>query len=342
MCAPPRPDEALRERRDGADEGDTTMARHTLPTDTATLGGFLADPGAVADWRFVVLADAAVQTGVLAALPGTAADVAARTGLDPHAVDVVLHALREWEIVDVEDDRFLPGSLSPTGEQADVVHHHALAIRRWSTEITGRLEGATPESRTVAPRQRETWIRALGAGARRNAPALADRALERFPDTRRVLDLAGGHGEYGLEFVRRGCEVTLQDLPDMIDIVSGWPSLAAAGVALFASDVFEEIAPGPFDLVVCTGFTHTQPPERVAELLRRIHAVTASGGGVAIHTLTRDDRPTGPIFAVMMLLGGRGGDCHGWDEYASWLDAAGYRDADLVETADRPLILATA
>lgn len=319
------------------------MASADTPTGArpqASGGGFLAAPGDVHDWRLVVLADTATRTGVLAALPGTAADVASRAGLDAHAVEVVLRALREWDVVTVAGDEFRPGPVAVEGEDADVLHHHARVIRRWSTALDDRLGGRVPEQQAATAQQRESWIRALAAGARANAPTLADHALARFPGARTVLDLAGGHGEYGLAFARRGLDVTLQDLPEMIAIVSAWPSLA--GVTMVAGDVFEEVAAGPFDLVVVTGFTHTQPPERVAELLRRLHAVTAPGGGIVIQTFTRDDRPTGPIFAVHMLFVGGGADCHASDEYTAWLADAGYGDAERVESSGRTLILATA
>ncbi len=52
----------------------------------------------------VLLLDAAVDNGLLDALPGSAASLAADLGLAPHAVRVVLDGLALWGIVAVDDD----------------------------------------------------------------------------------------------------------------------------------------------------------------------------------------------------------------------------------------------
>ena len=54
---------------------------------------FVAPPGEVADWRLVLLYDAAWATGLADALPATVADAADRAGLEPKAVRAVLDAL---------------------------------------------------------------------------------------------------------------------------------------------------------------------------------------------------------------------------------------------------------
>jgi hypothetical protein len=54
---------------------------------------FLADPGAVWDWRMTLLYDAVREAGVIATLPATAADAAEALALDAGAVRMVLDAL---------------------------------------------------------------------------------------------------------------------------------------------------------------------------------------------------------------------------------------------------------
>jgi len=66
---------------------------------TAPELSFLAEPGAVADWRLVLLLDVAADTGVLGALPGRADEVAGRLRLDPRATRIVLDALAGWGVV---------------------------------------------------------------------------------------------------------------------------------------------------------------------------------------------------------------------------------------------------
>lgn len=304
--------------------------------------GFLAAPGDVDDWRRVALTDAALEAGILEGLPEGPEGLAYRLGLDPEAVRVVLEALREWDVVEVQDGGgYRPGPAAPDVEAAAVLRHHARAIGRWSSELTDRLQGdPSGTSGSRGPEDRERWLQALAVHARSRAEGVVDRCLDRFPQAQRVLDLAGGHGEYGLEFARRGCEVTLQDLPETIELVGRWPALRDGALELFAGDVFDWLPAGPFDLILCAGFTHTQSAERVAALLGRLAAVTAPSGGVAVHTFLRGRRPIAPIFAVQMLLVGGGADTHGEEEYRAWLAAAGYERVEVTDLDGRSLLLA--
>lgn len=304
--------------------------------------GFLAPPEGVGDWRRVVLTDAAVATGLLGALPDTPSEAARHLGLDAHAVRVLLEALREWDVASTDrQGRYHLGTSAPTREGAAVLNHHARVIRRWSESLGPRLRGEQAESTGQrSPEERERWLEALAAQARERADELASRCLQRFPTVQHVLDLAGGHGEYGLAFARRGCNVTLQDTPEVIDLVSRWPSVQASRLRLFAGDAFQQLPDKSPHLVLCAGFTHTLPGDKVAELLTRLAAITAPSGGVAIHTFLRGHRPVAPIFAVQMLLAGQGGDTHSEENYHRWLADAGYEGVETVNLGDRDLLLA--
>lgn len=306
--------------------------------------GFLAPPDGVGDWRRVVLTDAAVAAGLFDALPDTPSGAARHLGLDAHAVRVLLEALREWAVTSTDQQgRYHPGPRAPTREDGAVLHHHARVIRRWSESLEPRLRGEQEASAGPrSPEERERWLEALAAQAQERADELADRCLQRFPDVQRVLDLAGGHGEYGLAFARRGCDVTLQDTPEVIDLVSRWPSVQASRLRLFAGDAFVRLPDDSPDLALCAGFTHTLPGDKVAEMLTRLAAITAPAGGVAIHTFLRGHRPVAPIFAVQMLLVGQGGDTHREEDYRRWLADAGYEAIETVDLGDRDLLLATA
>lgn len=233
--------------------------------------------------------------------------------------------LREFGVVEADGTGYALGPAAPDDDAAAALHHHARVVRSWSANLADRLAGvAAPPAvgRTAAERAR--WLQALAVSARRRAPEVADRCLQRFPDARRVLDLAGGHGEYGLEFARRGLDVTLQDLPDVVGIVEEWPAIRDAAITLVPRDAFDSIAPGPFELVLCAGFTHTMSAPRNAELFPRLAEAVDPDGGVAVVTFLRGHRPVAPLFAVQMLVAGGGGDTYSVDEYDEWLTAAGF------------------
>jgi SAM-dependent methyltransferase len=294
-------------------------------------------PGEVDDWRMVLLVDLAVGSGALAALPGTADDVAGRLGLDPRALRVVLDALGAWGVVERDGDgRYAPGAGAPDTDGLASLRHHARAIRSWGASLDARLRGEPVEIRPGMP-DPELFIDALAVGGRAAAPGLVDICLHRFPDARSVVDLGGGHGEYSLEFARRGLEVTLQDLPVMVDVVRSRGRLTEAGVKLVAGSFFDQVPDGPFDLAFCAGITHTFDGEHNRTLFRNVRPTVAPGGGVAVVSFLRHRHPMADVFAVQMLANANGGDTHSEEEYRAWLGGAGFQvDDAVVDVPGRP------
>lgn len=291
---------------------------------------FLATPPLISDWRMVVLFDVAAETGVLDALPADPGEIGARLGLDERAVRIVLDALAVWDLVASDSGRWFLGPGAPNADEAAVLHHHAGSLRMWNERIEDRLRGREPQPNRQPPRHLGRWLQALAVNARASAPAAVDACLAARPQSKRVLDLGGGHGEYALEFTRRGLQATVQDRPEVIELARGDGRLPAEGVRLFAGDFFEVLADGPFDLVFCAGVAYTLDPARNVELWRRVRPVLAHEGMLAIHTFLRGRRPLAPIFAVQMLGVGTGGDTHAEEDFREWLGAAGYGRVDVV------------
>lgn len=293
---------------------------------------FLAPPGEVADWRMILLCDVAARTGVLDMLPGTLDEVAGRSGLDPQGVRAVLDALVAVGMLRAGEDgtyRVAPGA--PVAEALPGIRHHANSLRRWAGSLERRLRGEPGDERPGVA-DPETFHDALAATARTSAPEAVDACLARFPDARSVLDLGGLHGEYSLEFARRGLRATMQDQPAMIDVARRRGTLEAAGVELFEGSFFDRVPDGPFDLAFCSGITHTFDGDRNRMLYRNLRPVVAPGGGVAVVTFLRGRDARTALFAVQMLLNDNGGDTHTEAEYRSWLSEAGFTvDRDVVE-----------
>lgn len=290
---------------------------------------FLSSPGEVADWRMILLCDAASSAGVLDELPDTAEAVAARRSLDPHALRVVLEALAVWGVVAEEGDgRWVAGPEAPTQDARASIGHHARALRRW-TGVEDRLRGQTATGPT-ARADPEAFHDALAVTAREAAPQAVDACLARFPEAGSVLDLGGLHGEYGLEFTRRGLHATMQDRPAIVEVVRRRGRLQAAGIELFEGDFFEAVPEGPFDLAFCSGITHTFDGDRNRALFRNLRRVVALGGGVAVVTFLRGRNPLTSLFAIQMLMNDNGADTHTEAEYRTWLGDAGFTVDDTV------------
>ncbi len=302
---------------------------------------FLAPPDEIFDWRRVILTSAAIRHGVLAALPGTELQIAERSGLDGHATRVLLDALAVWRVIDRDGEVYSEGPEFPSPEDQLVVKQHAQFMQRWGSQLDDRmadriLDDHPPRSREAL----ESWLSALAVNARASAPDLIDRCMNYFGGTTSVLDVAGGHGEYGIEAGGRGCAVTLLDIPEVIDVVSDWPSIAESDVHVLGVDVYDAEPDTSFDLVLVFGFTHTQPGEQLGALFQRLADMTAPGGGVAVHTFLRDSGPVPALFAVQMLLTGRGGDTHRLEDYTKWMTDAGFAEPRVDDLGGRSLLLA--
>jgi hypothetical protein len=283
---------------------------------------FLAPPGGVADWRLVLLCDAAIATGVFDKLPGTAEEVAERAGLAPQALRVVLEALATLEVLQADGQgSFSLGPAAPEPAAMPSLRHHARALRRWATSIEPQLRGEQSAAGTVDP---EMFHDALRRNAQQVAPSVVDAVMGRFPDARSALDLGGLHGEYSLEFTRRGLRATMQDMPAMVEVARRQGRLEGAGVALYEGSFFDSVPEGPFDIAFCSGITHTFGAEQNLTLFRNLRPVVAPGGGVAVVTFLRGRDPMSALFAVQMLINDNGGDTHTEAEYRAWLAEAGF------------------
>lgn len=299
---------------------------------------FLAGPGTLCDWRMVLAYEASVEAGILAALPGRPAELAARLELDERAVGALLEALAVWSVVEKNDrGRYSTGAGASSPADDPVLRQHAAVIRRWATLLGARLRDRTATCDELSARARpDVWLRFLAANARRLAPTAIDTCIRRFPRSERVLDLGGGHGVYSLELLRRGIHPVMQDLPDVIELADRGDRLSKAGVELFPGDLFETLPPGPFDLVLCAGVTHTFDGPRNLELYRRIRPIIGPDGGLAIVTFLRGNNPVASLFALQMLVATDGGDAHGEEDYRRWLSEAGYGPLQLQDLESRP------
>ncbi|HEX6595834.1 MAG TPA: class I SAM-dependent methyltransferase [Acidimicrobiales bacterium] len=304
----------------------------TLPSNLT----FLSPPGEVADWRLVVLCDAAGSAGVFDELPGTAPAIARRLGLHPHGVRVVLDALVAFGVVERrDDDAYVATADTPDADTAATIRHHARALRRWAMTVDHRLRGEQGGD-PIGMADPETFHDSLAATARKTAPEVVDVCLARFPDAKTVLDLGGLHGEYSLEFNRRGLKATMQDMPGMIEVARKKGRLEAAGVELYEGSFFDTVPDGPFDLAFCSGITHTFGADGNLALFGNLRKVVAPGGGVAVVTFLRRRNPVAALFAVQMMLNDNNGDTHTEAEYREWLGSVGFAvDEDVLDLADQ-------
>ncbi|MGL5866169.1 MAG: class I SAM-dependent methyltransferase [Dermatophilaceae bacterium] len=308
------------------------------PLDTTHLGA-LAPPGSLVDWRLAVAWRAARENDILGALPGSVEEVARRCGLDPGGVRSVVHLIAVWGLVSVDGDGVVTaGPRVLTSVESAALAQHGVWIHRWSALAGERLrDRSAPVPGAVCRPSTGEGLRLLAAASARSIGPVVDACLAVVPSARTALDLGGGHGEHSLELARRGLGVTLQDLPEVIELARADARFVEAGVGLHAQDATEGVASGPFDLVLCSTVTNMFDADAVVRLLREARPSVAAGGALVVVSYLRDRSPVGAIFGVQMLVSTAGGDAHGSEDYRAWLAETGYGEVSFHDLGTPPL-----
>ena len=150
----------------------------------------------------------------------------------------------------------------------------------------------------------------------------------------RVLDIAAGHGMFGIAVAQRNpaAEVVAVDWPRVVRVAA--ENAAALGVGArhrtIAGDAFTADWGGGFDLALVTNFLHHFDVPTCTSLLRRIRESLSDGGRVAVlEFVPNEDRLGPPLaagFAITMLAGTPGGDAYTFSELSAMLRAAALTD----------------
>lgn len=148
----------------------------------------------------------------------------------------------------------------------------------------------------------------------------------------KVLDVAAGHGLFGITIAQRNTKarITALDWPNVLAVATG--NAERFGVAdrysILAGDAFEVEFNGPYDLLLVTNFFHHFDPPTCEKLMRKILAALAPGGRcVTLDFIPNDDRVSPPVpaaFAMMMLGTTPAGDVYTFAEYDRMFRNAGF------------------
>src|SRR6266550_5118765 len=199
-----------------------------------------------------------------------------------------------------------------------------------------RKGGSISEEGTIAP-DHPVWVKfaramapMMALPAQLLAPMVDPNANERL----KILDIAAGHGLYGLAFAKRNpqAEVTAVDWAGVLEVAK--ENAQAAGVSdryqTKAGSAFDVDYGAGYDIVLLTNFLHHFDPATCEKLLRKVYAALAPGGrAVALEFVPNDDRVTPPgaaSFSFVMLGSTRAGDAHTFAEYRRMFEVAGFAD----------------
>lgn len=148
----------------------------------------------------------------------------------------------------------------------------------------------------------------------------------------RVLDIAAGHGMFGILLAQQNphAHITALDWPNVLAVAT--ENAVKFGVAgrhtLVPGSAFDADFGGPYDLILVTNFFHHFDQPTCEQLMRKIHAALAPAGKCAtLEFVPNDDRvspPPAATFAMVMLGTTASGDAYTFAEYQTMFANAGF------------------
>ena len=200
------------------------------------------------------------------------------------------------------------------------------AVRRGGT--------ARPENGSVAP-DHPMWItfaRAMGGLMVPASHGVADLIPLDAARPTRVLDIAAGHGMWGIAFARKfpRAHVAALDWARVLEVAR--ENARAFGVAdrfsTIAGSAFEVDFGANYDVVLLPNFLHHFNAADCVELLKKVHTSLRPGGYVAIvEFVPNPDRispPAAASFSAVMLATTPEGDAYTLVEYSDMLAQADF------------------
>lgn len=151
----------------------------------------------------------------------------------------------------------------------------------------------------------------------------------------RVLDVAAGHGMFGIAMARHfpSAEVTALDWAPVLEVAKENASRAGVELRYLPGDAFEKDLGGPYDLVLVTNFLHHFDRGKCVEFLGKVRAATAPGGQViTVEFIPDEDRVSPPQqanFSMTMLVSTTSGDAYTFAELQSMYALAGFPNSEL-------------
>jgi len=210
-------------------------------------------------------------------------------------------------------------------------------------DLTGAVKrgGASSEQSTVAP-DHPVWVKF----ARAMAPMMAlpsqllAQLVDPTPNKRlKILDIAAGHGLYGIAFAKRNpqAEVTAVDWSNVLEVAKENAQLAGVSdrYQTRPGSAFEVDYGAGYDIVLLTNFLHHFDPATCETILRKVHGSLAAGGrAVTLEFVPNPDRvspPQAAAFSLTMLAGTPAGDAYTFAELETLLRNAGFTQNEMHE-----------
>ena len=168
----------------------------------------------------------------------------------------------------------------------------------------------------------------------------------------RVLDIAAGHGLFGIEVAKQNPQAQITGLDWAAVLQVALKNAEKAGVkdryTMLPGSAFDVEFGGPYDVVLLTNFLHHFDKPTNVGLLKKVHAALKPGGRVAtLEFVPNEDRVSPPMpaaFAMTMLTSTADGDAYTLSELSAMYAEAGFKDvkAHAIPALPQTIVVGTA
>ena len=209
-------------------------------------------------------------------------------------------------------------------------------------EIVRNGRTTLPGQGTVEP-ENPVWVDFAHSMAPMMAPMcapLGSIVLEGLTGPIRVLDIAAGHGLFGIEVAKQNPEarIVAVDWAPVLQVAR--TNACKAGLENrydgIPGSAFEVDYGGPYDIVLLTNFLHHFDPATCVALLKKVHTALKPGARVAaLEFVPNEDRVSPPMaagFSLTMLATTTSGDAYTFRELESM-----YREAAFERISAHPV-----
>ncbi len=214
------------------------------------------------------------------------------------------------------------------------------------TEIVRDGLAASGGRATVEP-ENPIWVEFARSMAPMMAPAagpLGKLVLNGDRGSMRVLDIAAGHGLFGIEVAKLNprAEIVALDWAAVLEVARANAETAGVGqrYTLRPGSAFEVDFDGPYEIILLTNFLHHFDAKTCTELLCKCREALVPGGMVAaLEFVPNPDRITPPqpaTFALIMLATTEAGEAHTFPAYQQMFSDAGFSEIELHDVPASP------